>query len=149
MVKDPIRNKEKIFYKKILVCCRLFKRDRSGMSAARIGGVDGMAVDVQKRNKRQYAWQKDKTDRINFIMPKGMKQQIKEAALKEKEGKKPSEFIRDAIVQRIEMVNEPYFKDTLLPLVKSGLDLNKFINEAISEKIERDSFLNPPEKGEE
>lgn len=103
MVKEPIRNKEKIFYKKILFCCRLFERVRSGMSAARIRGVDGMAVDVQKRNKRQYEWQKENTDRINFTMPKGMKQQIQDAALKE--GKNSSEFIRDAIVERLNRVN--------------------------------------------
>ena len=39
-----------------------------------------MAVDVQKRNKRQYQWQKETSDRINFIMPKGYKTLINETA---------------------------------------------------------------------
>ena len=39
-----------------------------------------MPEDARKRNDRQYAWQKENTDRINFTMPKGRKEQIKEAA---------------------------------------------------------------------
>ena len=62
-----------------------------------------MAVDTQKRNKRQYAWQKENTDRINFVMPKGMKQQIQDAA--EKNGMTSSEFIRDAIVEKLNREN--------------------------------------------
>ncbi len=58
-----------------------------------------MAVDTEKRNKRQYEWQKENTDRINFTMPKGTKDQIKEAA--EKLGIKPSEFIRQAISEKL------------------------------------------------
>ena len=54
-----------------------------------------MAVDVQKRNQRQNAWQKQNTDRINFVMPKGYKAAIAEAA--EKSGVSSSEFIRTAI----------------------------------------------------
>ncbi len=58
-----------------------------------------MAVDTEKRNKRQYEWQKENTDRINFTMPKGTKDQIKEAS--EKLGIKPSEFIRQAINEKL------------------------------------------------
>lgn len=59
-----------------------------------------MPVDVERRNKRQYQWQKDNTDRINFTMPKGTKEQIKEAA--KKAGLKPAEWIREAITEKLE-----------------------------------------------
>ena len=39
-----------------------------------------MAEDTKKRNSRQYNWQKENTDRINFTMPKGKKERIKEQA---------------------------------------------------------------------
>ena len=35
---------------------------------------------IKRRNDRQYLWQKENTDRINFTMPKGKKAQIKEIA---------------------------------------------------------------------
>jgi len=63
-----------------------------------------MPVDTEKRNKRQYAWQKKNTDRINFTMPKGTKDQIKEAA--SKLGLKPAELIRLAISEKLEKINE-------------------------------------------
>lgn len=61
-----------------------------------------MPVDIEKRNKRQYNWQKENTDRINFTMPKGTKKQIKEAA--EKVGMKPAELIREAIAEKLEKI---------------------------------------------
>ena len=63
-----------------------------------------MAVDTEKRNKRQYAWQKENTDRINFTMPKGTKERIKEAA--EVRDMKPAEFIRAAIEQELARTEE-------------------------------------------
>ena len=62
-----------------------------------------MPVDIQKRNKRQNEWQKENTDRINFTMPKGMKDQIKEAAARAKI--RPAELIRDAIAEKIDRIN--------------------------------------------
>ena len=59
-----------------------------------------MAVDTVKRNKRQYEWQKENSERINFTMKKGTKERIKHAA--EVRGMKPSEFIRAAIEQELE-----------------------------------------------
>lgn len=63
-----------------------------------------MPVDTVKRNKRQYDWQKENTDRLNFTMPKGTKEKIKTAA--EKIGVSSSEFIREAIQEKIEKVGE-------------------------------------------
>lgn len=52
-------------------------------------------------NKQDYdnTFIKNNYDRINFVMPKGTKDQIKEAA--EKLGIKPSEFIRQAISEKL------------------------------------------------
>lgn len=56
-------------------------------------------MDIEKRNKRQYQWQKENTDRLNFTMPKGTKEKIKQAA--KREGVTPSEFVRAAIDDRL------------------------------------------------
>lgn len=56
-------------------------------------------VDTIKRNKRQNIWQKENADRINFIMPKGMKEQIKNAA--DACGLSSSEYIREAIIDKL------------------------------------------------
>lgn len=58
-----------------------------------------MSVNIEKRNKRQYNWQKETKDRINFLMDKGTKDRITLAA--EKEGTNASEFIRRAIEERL------------------------------------------------
>lgn len=58
-----------------------------------------MAENIQKRNIRQNAWQKENKDRINFLMDKGTKDRITLAA--EKEGINSSEFIRRAIEERL------------------------------------------------
>lgn len=58
-----------------------------------------MAEDIQKRNTRQNAWQKDNKDRINFLMDKGTKDRIKLGA--DKEGINASEFIRRAIEEKL------------------------------------------------
>ena len=62
-----------------------------------------MPIDIEKRNKRQNAWIKENADRINFMMPKGTKDRIKAAA--EKLGQKPSEFIREAIEEKLKKEN--------------------------------------------
>jgi predicted DNA-binding protein len=61
-----------------------------------------MPVDIEKRNKRQYQWQKENTDRINFTMPKGTKEEIKAAA--DRLGITPAEFIRQAINEKMQNV---------------------------------------------
>lgn len=43
-----------------------------------------MPVDVKKRNARQYAWQKENKDRINLIVPKGVKVELQIMANEEK-----------------------------------------------------------------
>lgn len=59
-------------------------------------------VDVKKRNSRQYHWQKENTDRLNFVMPKGMKDKIKEAA--ESLEISSAEFVRQAIQEKMENI---------------------------------------------
>ena len=58
-----------------------------------------MPVNIEKRNIRQNAWQKENKDRINFLMDKGTKDRINLAA--EKEGTTASEFIRRSIEERL------------------------------------------------
>ena len=55
---------------------------------------------IKRRNDRQYLWQKENTDRINFTMPKGKKAQIKEIAYSK--GMSASEWINEAIQEKIE-----------------------------------------------
>ena len=59
-----------------------------------------MAVNIEKRNTRQNTWQKENKDRINFLMDKGTKDRINEAA-KALEITS-SEFIRQAINEKLE-----------------------------------------------
>lgn len=59
-----------------------------------------MSVNIEKRNQRQNAWQKENKDRINFLMEKGTKDRIKAAA--DQAGIKPSEFIRKAIEEKLQ-----------------------------------------------
>lgn len=58
-----------------------------------------MPVNIEKRNIRQNAWQKENKDRINFLMDKGTKDRINLAA--EKEGTTASEFVRRSIEERL------------------------------------------------
>ncbi len=58
-----------------------------------------MAIDIEKKNKRQNKWIKENADRINFMMPKGMKERIQEAA--ERNGQTASEWIRQAIEEKL------------------------------------------------
>jgi uncharacterized protein (DUF1778 family) len=76
-----------------------------------------MSVNIEKRNIRQNAWQKENKDRINFLMDKGTKDRINLAA--EKEGIKASEFIRRAIEDR---------------LYKFGIEKEIFIKDQAKEK---------------
>lgn len=59
-------------------------------------------IDTKKRNKRQYNWQKEKTDRLNFTMEKGTKDRIKAAA--DKLNMNASEFCRLAINEKINSI---------------------------------------------
>ena len=58
-----------------------------------------MPEDTKKRNLRQYAWQKQNKDRINFTMPKGTKEEIIKAA--DQLRINPAEFIRQAIQEKL------------------------------------------------
>lgn len=60
-------------------------------------------MEEKKRfNKQDYdnRYIKEHKDRINFLMEKGTKDRIKLAS--EKAGQKPSEFIREAIEERLQ-----------------------------------------------
>ena len=59
-----------------------------------------MAYDKNKYNQQ---YKKDHFDRINFVLPKGEKDKIKEAA--EKCGISAGEFIRQAVNEKIEREN--------------------------------------------
>lgn len=63
-------------------------------------------VDTKKRNKRQYKWQQENSERIHFIMPKGMKQQIADAAAMQNISS--SEFIRNAIMEKLNRVSKDF-----------------------------------------
>jgi predicted DNA binding CopG/RHH family protein len=61
-----------------------------------------MAETNKKFNKQDYdnKYIKEKYDRINFLMPKGTKERIKEAA--QVRGVTPSEFIRTCLEQELD-----------------------------------------------
>ena len=61
-----------------------------------------MAVDTVKRNERQYKWQTENADRINILLPKGSKQEIKDAA--DKLGVSASELMRQAIREKLDAI---------------------------------------------
>ena len=63
------------------------------------GGIKRMAVDTVKRNKRQYEWIKQNTERINCLLEKGMKEKIEEAATAA--GISKSDWIRQAIEEKL------------------------------------------------
>ena len=65
-------------------------------------------VDTKKRNKRQYQWQVDNTERINVLLSKGTKEQIRLAA--DRLGISASEFMRQAIKDKLEAVENTFDK---------------------------------------
>lgn len=59
-------------------------------------------MDIEKRNKRQYAWQKENRERINILLELGTKDRI--AAAAEKINVNSSELIRQAINEKIDKI---------------------------------------------
>ena len=59
-----------------------------------------MAVDIQKRNKRQQKWTDENRDRINLVFSKGLKEKIFEAA--KIEGLSMSQYVEKAIKKQLE-----------------------------------------------
>ena len=57
-----------------------------------------MAVDIEKRNKRQYAWAKDNKERLNVMLDKGTTGRIDSVLMA---GETRSSFIRDAIEKEL------------------------------------------------
>ena len=58
-----------------------------------------MAIDTEKRNQRQYKWQKENRDRINLIFSKGIKEEIATAAAAA--GVSRSAWVESAIVEKL------------------------------------------------
>ncbi len=54
-------------------------------------------TDTKKRNQRQYAWQKENSERINVLFEKGTKSRIDEV----RGSSSISEYIRSAVSERL------------------------------------------------
>lgn len=81
-----------------------------------------MTVDTVKRNARQYDWQVENTDRINILLPKGSKQEIKEAA--SRLGVSASELMRQAIREKLDSL-EPGTQRQEIKSLQSSSDMLK------------------------
>lgn len=57
-----------------------------------------MAVDIEKRNKRQYEWAKDNKERLNVMLEKGTSRRIDSVL---EAGETRSSFIREAIEKEL------------------------------------------------
>lgn len=102
----------------------------------------------KKRNERQYQWQVENTDRINFRMPKGRKEKIQSCA--KAANVTASEWINAAIVEKInsnpaDIAEE---KESILDFIKtipdltayarsSGMTEAEYIKAAVLEKMQR------------
>ena len=81
-----------------------------------------MTVDTVKRNARQYDWQVENTDRINILLPKGSKQEIKEAA--SRLGVSASELMRQAIREKLDSL-EPDTQRLEIQSLQTSSDMLK------------------------
>ena len=81
-----------------------------------------MTVDTVKRNARQYDWQVENTDRINILLPKGSKQEIKEAA--SRLGVSASELMRQAIREKLDSL-EPDTQRQEIQSLQTSTDMLK------------------------
>lgn len=81
-----------------------------------------MTVDTVKRNARQYDWQVENTDRINILLPKGSKQEIKEAA--SRLGVSASELMRQAIREKLDSL-EPGIQRQEIQSLQTSSDMLK------------------------
>jgi hypothetical protein len=59
-----------------------------------------MAEDTVKRNKRQYNWMKENTDRMNLLFEKGTKDRVQAAA--NKRGISASKYVQMAVAKQLE-----------------------------------------------
>lgn len=62
-----------------------------------------MGVDIEKRNKRQYAWRNENKDRIEALCAKGTKEKVKTAAAAA--GISPTQWVQSAIDEKLEREN--------------------------------------------
>jgi hypothetical protein len=106
--------------------------------------------DAQKRNKRQYQWQAENKDRINFTMPKGRKEKIKEAA--QAEGISASEWINAAITEKLDgsvihIVKAPAAKPGTVDLsdvkdlaayaMSAHVSVDEYVRQAVKDRMTR------------
>ena len=101
-----------------------------------------MAVDIKARNIRQNNWQKENTDRINFTMPKGRKEEIRKCA--DAEGVSASEWINQAIIEKMagcgsemEFINVSSIKDLGAYAKSAGVTMKEYVFRAIAEAMSR------------
>ena len=90
---------------------------------------------IKKRNERQNTWQKENTDRINFTMPKGRKAEIKRNA--NIKGISASEWINEAIVEKIHGGYTIDIKDLAAYARSAGMSEEEYIRSAVAEKMQR------------
>lgn len=62
-----------------------------------------MAIDIPKRNKRQYQWEKENKDRINLTFTKGLKERVQEAS--DQAGLSKTRWVEAAILEKLERQN--------------------------------------------
>lgn len=65
---------------------------------------EGMAMDIEKRNKRQYQWIVENKERISMLFPKGTKGKLE--TVSKKLGISKSEFVRQAIQEKIDTLEK-------------------------------------------
>ena len=105
-----------------------------------------MSEDTKKRNDRQYKWQKENTDRINFTMPKGRKAEINQCA--ERSGMSAAAWINEAITEKMDRVEDPVTANrNIIDLSNvpdleayarsSGMTMVEYAHQAIMEKMIR------------
>lgn len=63
-----------------------------------------MPEDTVKRNKRQYNWMKENTDRMNLVFEKGTKDRVQRASAKT--GMSASKYVQMAIEKQLEKDKE-------------------------------------------
>ncbi|MED9905276.1 MAG: hypothetical protein UFG06_13990 [Lachnospiraceae bacterium] len=94
---------------------------------------------IKKRNQRQYTWQKDNTDRLNFTMPKGTKDRILQAAGKGN----ASDWMREAIFDKLNGAHESGAQNHIdIPDLaayarSAGMTEDEYIKTAVEEKMKR------------
>ncbi len=81
---------------RITILCTLHNAHKHRLMYTIVGG-DIVAVDIEKRNKRQNQWIKENKERINMMFPKGFKEKITEVA----GDRSISQYVIEAVNEKI------------------------------------------------